>query len=96
MSGRSESEELISLVRLHLRPDWREVVEELRKELSEAAEIRRREADWEFILSQPPRLAQALIFLIETGDLLASARIAGISPLELDYLRVKARIIYEV
>jgi len=64
--------------------------------VAEAAEVRRREADWSFIRSQPPKVARALIHLIETGDLLASAKIAEMNPIEFDHLRVKARITYDI
>jgi hypothetical protein len=43
----------------------------------EAREIRRKEANWSFIESQPPRIKAALIYYIETGDIRTSAKLAG-------------------
>jgi len=86
----------VKSLKVSVRPDARDAIEALKRRLSEAAEIRRREADWSFIMSQPPRIAKALMHLIETGDLLASARIAGMNPIEFDYLREKARIMYDI
>ncbi len=67
-------------------------IEELRKRFEESREIRRREADWDFINKQPPRIRAALIYYIESGDLYVASRIAGISMEEMNDLRVKARI----
>ena len=58
----------------------------------EAREVRAREADWEFIKSQPPRLRIALEFYVETGDLYVAAKIAGLTVEEFNELRIKARI----
>ena len=58
----------------------------------EAREIRRREADWDFIRSQPPRLRAALELYVETGDLHLAARIAGMTVDEFNELRLRARI----
>ena len=67
--------------------------EEILKEYEEEGkEIRRREADWDFISKQPPRIRAALIYYIESGDLYVASRIAGISMEEMNDLRVKARI----
>ncbi|MCC6051118.1 MAG: hypothetical protein LM580_10445 [Thermofilum sp.] len=68
------------------------VLEELKMREKEAREIRRREADWEFINSLPARLKLALIHYVETGDLYVSARIAGIPMEEFNELRIRARI----
>jgi hypothetical protein len=70
----------------------RTTIEELRKRFEESREIRRREADWDFINKQPPRIRAALIYYIESGDLYVASRIAGISMEEMNDLRVKARI----
>jgi hypothetical protein len=64
---------------------WRELEEEAR-------EMRRREADWDFIESQPPRLRAALKFYVETGDLYVASRIADMSIEEFNDLRKRARI----
>jgi hypothetical protein len=58
----------------------------------EAREMRRREADWDFIESQPPRLRAALKFYVETGDLYVASRIADMSIEEFNDLRKRARI----
>ncbi|MEM1569058.1 MAG: hypothetical protein QXP31_06890 [Pyrobaculum sp.] len=68
--------------------DVRELVE---REV-EAREIRRREADWEFIKSQPPKIRIALEFYVETGDLYMAAKIAGLTVDEFNELRIRARI----
>jgi len=86
----------IRSLKVSVRPGARSAIEALKRRLSEAAEVRRREADWSFIMSQPPQIAKALIHLIETGDLLASAKIAGMNPIEFDYLRERARIMYDI
>ena len=67
-------------------------IEELRKRFEESREVRRREADWDFINKQPPRIRAALIYYIESGDLYVASRIAGISMEEMNDLRIKARI----
>ena len=64
---------------------WRRLEEEAR-------EIRRREANWSFIESQPPRLRAALKYYIETGDLYVASRIAGLTIEEFNELRKKAGI----
>uniref|UniRef100_A0A7C4FDX1 PaREP6 n=1 Tax=Thermofilum pendens TaxID=2269 RepID=A0A7C4FDX1_THEPE len=64
---------------------WRRLEEESR-------ELRRKEADWEFIESQPPRIRAALRFYVETGDLYVASRIAGLTVEEFNELRKKARI----
>ncbi|MHC1627581.1 MAG: hypothetical protein ACXQTI_01955 [Candidatus Nezhaarchaeales archaeon] len=58
----------------------------------EAREIRRREANWEFIEKQPPRLKAALKYYVETGDLYVASRIAGMTIEEFNILRIKANI----
>jgi len=69
-----------------------ELLEEWRREDEEAREIRRREADWAFIESQPPRLRAALRLYVELGDLHLAARIAGMTVDEFNELRLRARI----
>jgi len=58
----------------------------------EAREIRRREADWNFIEKQPPRIKAALKYYIEVGDLYVASRIAGLTIEEFNELRKKAGI----
>ncbi len=58
----------------------------------EARRIRRREANWEFINNQPPRIKVALKFYVETGDLYVASRIAGLTIEEFNELRIKANI----
>jgi predicted HTH domain antitoxin len=56
-----------------------EKLEKWRRLEEEAREIRRREADWGFIESQPPRLRAALKLYVETGDIRLSSAVAGLS-----------------
>jgi len=58
----------------------------------EAREIRRREANWKFIESQPPRVRAALIYYIETGDIRTSAKLAGMDLEDFRELLRKASI----
>jgi hypothetical protein len=60
--------------------------------LKEAREIRRREADWDFINRQPPKLKYALIYYVETGDIYVASRIAGMRVEQFDELRRRAKI----
>ncbi|MGB9704455.1 MAG: hypothetical protein ACPL3C_03320 [Pyrobaculum sp.] len=60
--------------------------------LQEAREIRRREADWDFINRQPPKLKYALIYYVETGDIYVASRIAGMRVEQFDELRRRAKI----
>jgi len=53
-------------------------IEKWRRLEEEARELRRREADWEFINSQPPRIRAALKLYVETGDIRLASKIAGI------------------
>lgn len=46
--------------------------------LQEAREIRRREANWDFINKLPPRLRHALVYYVETGDFRTAAKLAGL------------------
>ena len=64
---------------------WRELEEEAR-------EIRRREADWEFIESQNPKVRAALKFYIETGDIRLASRIADMNIEEFRELLRSAKI----
>ena len=54
-----------------------EKLEKWRRLEEEARELRRREADWEFINSQPPRIKAALKLYVETGDIRLASKIAG-------------------
>ena len=64
---------------------WRELEEEAR-------EIRRREADWEFIESQNPKVRAALKFYIETGDIRLASKIADMNIEEFRELLRSAKI----
>jgi len=55
-------------------------------------DIRREEADWNFINSLPLKLKQALLFYIEVGDEYKAAKLAGLSLDEFEELRMKARV----
>jgi len=67
-------------------------LEKWRRLEEEAREIRRREADWGFIESQPPRIRAALKLYIETGDIRLSARIAELSLDEFREMMRRAKI----
>jgi hypothetical protein len=69
-----------------------DIIEELKKREEEAREIRRKQADWNYVYAQPTKLKLALIHYIETGDLYVSAKIAGLTVEEFNELRIKARI----
>jgi len=71
-------------------------VEERAKEDREFREIRRRNADWEFIKAQPPHIRAALLYFIEKGDIYGTARIAGLSLDEFDEIRRRANILVVV
>ena len=74
------------------RKDIETLLREWEEEDREAREIRRREADWDFIKKQPPRIRAALELYVETGDLHLAARIAGMTVDEFNELRIKANI----
>jgi len=67
-------------------------IEELRKRFEESREVRRREADWDFINKQPPRIRAALIYYIEKGDLRMAQKLSELSLEEFIVLLEKARI----
>ena len=54
-----------------------EKLEKWRRLEEEARDLRRREANWEFINSQPPRIRAALKLYVETGDIRLASKIAG-------------------
>ena len=70
---------------LKLREKWVREDEEFRV-------IRRRMANWDYIMKQPPRVRLALMVYIETGDIYRAARIAGLSIDEFNDVRIKASI----
>jgi predicted HTH domain antitoxin len=67
-------------------------LEKWRRLEEEAREIRRREANWKFIESQPPRIRAALIYYIESGDIRTSAKLAGMDLEDFRELLRKANI----
>jgi len=67
--------------------EWRAVDEELR-------ELRRRNADWEYIRSLPPRMREAVELYIETGDIWLAAKLAGMTVDEFNEIRIKAGILW--
>jgi len=62
----------------------------LSKELE--VEIRRREADWDYINKLPPKLRLAILLYIETGDEYKAAKLAGLTLDEFEELRIRARV----
>jgi len=67
-------------------------LEEIKRELEEAREVRRKSADWDYIESRPEPLRTALKVLVETGDLWYAATMTGVPLDELNEERIKARI----
>ncbi|WP_054857817.1 hypothetical protein [Vulcanisaeta sp. JCM 16159] len=55
-----------------------DVIRELEERERELREMRRREADWDFINSLPPRIRSAVVLFIETGDLRLAQRLSGL------------------
>lgn len=53
------------------------MMERLKIEKEIEREVRRNNADWEFVKRQPPRIRAALELYIEKGDLRLAQRIAG-------------------
>jgi len=76
---------------LDMRPP-EELLERWRLEDEEARRIRRSQADWGFIESQPPKIREALKYLVERGDLYVASKIAGVTLDEINQLRLRARI----
>ncbi len=70
----------------------KELIEDYKRRLEEAREIRRRSADWSYIESRPEPLRTALKVLVETGDLWYSAAVTGVPLDELNEERKKAKI----
>ncbi|GAB6947779.1 hypothetical protein JCM16161A_19090 [Vulcanisaeta sp. JCM 16161] len=55
-----------------------DIIRELEERERELREMRRREADWDFINSLPPRVRSAVVLFIETGDLRLAQRLSGL------------------
>ena len=55
-----------------------DVIRELEEREREVREMRRREADWDFINSLPPRVRSAVVLFIETGDLRLAQKLSGL------------------
>ncbi|MGC9136845.1 hypothetical protein [Caldivirga sp.] len=55
-----------------------DIIRELEEHEREVREMRRREADWDFINSLSPRVRSAVILFIETGDLRLAQRLSGL------------------
>ncbi|RLF98390.1 MAG: hypothetical protein DRN49_05955 [Thaumarchaeota archaeon] len=70
----------------------RKLLEKWVREDEEFRVIRRRMANWDYIMKQPPRVRLALMVYIETGDIYRAARIAGLSIDEFNDVRIKASI----
>ena len=75
-----------------MESNGKNIIEELKKREEEARQIRRKQADWNYINNQPTKLKLALVHYVETGDLYVSAKIAGITVEEFNEQRIKARI----
>ncbi len=68
-----------------------EIIKEIMEE-REAREIRRKNADWDFINKQPPRIREALIYYIEKGDIRLASKLAGLDLEDFRELLRRARI----
>ena len=55
-----------------------DVIKELEEREREVREMRRREADWNFINSLQPRVRSAVVLFIETGDLRLAQKLSGL------------------
>ena len=55
-----------------------DVIKELEEREREVREMRRAEADWDFINSLPPRVRSAVVLFIETGDLRLAQKLSGL------------------
>ncbi|MCC6004290.1 MAG: hypothetical protein LM590_08100 [Thermofilum sp.] len=69
-----------------------EKLEKWRRLEEEAREIRRKQADWKFIDSQPPRLRAALRLYVEMGDIRLASKVAGMGVEEFRELLRRARV----
>ncbi|MGC9021318.1 MAG: hypothetical protein ACP5KE_08950 [Candidatus Methanodesulfokora sp.] len=58
----------------------------------EAREIRRKNADWNFIEAQKPRIREALKYYVEKGDIRRAAKLAGLGIEEFRELLRRARV----
>jgi len=55
-----------------------DILRELEKREKEVAEMRRQNADWNYINTLPPRVRAAVILFIEKGDLRLSQKLSGL------------------
>lgn len=55
-----------------------DILRELEEREREVREMRRSEADWQFINTLQPRVRGAVILFIETGDLRLAQRLSGL------------------
>jgi hypothetical protein len=55
-----------------------DILRELEEREKEVAEMRRQNADWNYINTLPPRVKAAVILFIEKGDLRLSQKLSGL------------------
>jgi hypothetical protein len=55
-----------------------DILRELEEREKEVAEMRRQNADWNYINTLPPRVRAAVILFIEKGDLRLSQKLSGL------------------
>ena len=55
-----------------------DIIRELEEREKEVAEMRRQNADWNYINTLPPRVRAAVILFIERGDLRLSQKLSGL------------------
>ncbi len=65
----------------------------LLEEEEEARRLREKAADWEFINKQPPKVREALILYVKTGDLRRAQRASGLDLEDFLELLRRARVL---
>ena len=55
-----------------------DIIRELEEREKEVAEMRRQNADWNYINTLPPRVRAAVTLFIEKGDLRLSQKLSGL------------------
>uniref|UniRef100_A0A7C1CDI0 PaREP6 n=1 Tax=Thermofilum adornatum TaxID=1365176 RepID=A0A7C1CDI0_9CREN len=55
-----------------------DILRELEEREKEVAQMRRQNADWNYINTLPPRVRAAVILFIEKGDLRLSQKLSGL------------------
>jgi hypothetical protein len=69
-----------------------DILRELEQREKEVAEMRRQNADWNYINTLPPRVRAAVILFIEKGDLRLSQKLSGLDLEDFIEILRKARV----